>query len=75
MNLDPNFPTLPKGVASILHNITDQAVGFRASASNNVAKDYAVQVCGPVAGTIQYMFVYALLSLLPPSKFVSSGFR
>ena len=57
MSLDPLLPSLPKELAPILNKIAGKAVVVTASASNNIAKDNAVQVCGPVAGSIQYMYV------------------
>jgi hypothetical protein len=57
MSLEPLLPSLPKELAPILNKIAGKAVVVTASASNNIAKDNAVQVCGPVAGSIQYMYV------------------
>jgi hypothetical protein len=53
MSLDQILPSLQKEVAPFLSRIADEA--GRITTSNNVAKDYAVQVCGPIAGSIQYM--------------------
>jgi hypothetical protein len=53
MSLEQILPSLQKEVAPFLSRIADEAAGVKTS--NNVAKDYAVQVCGPVAGSIQYM--------------------
>ncbi|KAE9369791.1 hypothetical protein N431DRAFT_560535 [Stipitochalara longipes BDJ] len=58
MSLDQILPTLQKEVAPFLSRIADEAVGVKTS--NNVAKDYALQVCGPVAGSIQYIFNLSL---------------
>jgi hypothetical protein len=55
MSLDQILPSLPKEVGPFLNRMVDKAVVVTASASNNIAKDNAVQVCGPVAGSIQYM--------------------
>ncbi len=57
MSLDPLLPSLPKDLAPILKKVAGKAVVVTASASNNTAKDNAVQICGPVAGSIQYMYV------------------
>lgn len=53
MSLDQIPPSLQEEVVPFLSRIAGEAVGV--TTSNNVAKDYAVQVCGPVAGSIQYM--------------------
>jgi len=67
MNLDPLLSSLPKEVAPILNKFAGKAVEFRASASHNTANNNAVQVCGPVAGSIQYMYVYIIRpSILSP---------
>ncbi|KAH8755441.1 hypothetical protein F5882DRAFT_49452 [Hyaloscypha sp. PMI_1271] len=58
MSLDQILPSLQKEVAPFLSRIADEA--GRVTTSNNVAKDYAVQVCGPVAGSIQYIFNFSL---------------
>jgi hypothetical protein len=50
MNLDQTKPLSPKNLAPFLARLA--GAGGLAS-SNNVAKDYAVQLCGPVAGSIQ----------------------
>jgi hypothetical protein len=55
MSRNQILPSLQKEVAPFLSRMVDEAVGV--TTSNNVAKDYAVQVCGPVAGSIQYMYV------------------
>jgi hypothetical protein len=57
MSLDPLLPSLPKELAPILNKIAGKAVVVTATASNNIAQDNAVQVCGPVAGSIQYVYV------------------
>jgi hypothetical protein len=67
MSLNPLFPSLPKDLAPILNKIAGKAVVVTASASNNIAKDSAVQVCGPVAGSIQYVYIQIIRpSFLPP---------
>ena len=57
MSLNPLLPSLPKELAPIFQKIGSKAVVVTATTSNNIAKDNAVQVCGPVAGSIQYMYV------------------
>jgi len=52
--------SLPEELAPILNKIAGKAVVVTARTSNNIAKDNAVQVCGPVAGTIQYIFNLSL---------------
>jgi hypothetical protein len=67
MSLSPLLPSLPKDLAPILNKTAGKAVVVTASASDNVAKDNAVQVCGPVAGSIQYVYVQTIRpSFLPP---------
>jgi hypothetical protein len=67
MNLDPLLSSLPKEVDPILNKFAGKAVEFRASASHNTANNNAVQVCGPVASSIQYMYVYIIRpSILSP---------
>lgn len=64
MNLGQTKPLLPKDLAPFLSRLAD-AVGVKTS--NNVAKDYSVQVCGPVAGSIQYTSVFPTTPpFLPP---------
>jgi hypothetical protein len=67
MSLNPLLPSLPKELAPILNRIAGKAVVVTAGACNNVARDNAVQVCGPVAGSIQYVYVQIIRpSFLPP---------
>lgn len=58
MNLDQTKPLLPKDLTPFLSRLAD-SVGVKTS--NNVGKDYSVQVCGPVAGSIQYTSVFPTL--------------
>lgn len=60
MSLESVIHSLPKELGPVLDKIAGKAVVVTASASNNVARDNAVQVCGPVAGTIQYVYVCAI---------------
>lgn len=57
MSLDSVVNSLPKELGPVLDKIAGRAVVVTASASNNTARDNAVQICGPVAGTIQYVYV------------------
>jgi hypothetical protein len=69
--------SLPKELGPVLDKIAGRAVVVTASASNNIARDNAVQVCGPVAGTIQYVYVCTIPSLLLPplAKWINSAYE
>lgn len=58
----------------MLNKFVTRAVIFTASTTHNVAKDSAIQICGPVAGTIQYEYadnsalLLTSLNLLPADE-------
>lgn len=77
MALDLVVDSLPKELGPVLDKIAGRAVVVTASASYNTARDNAVQICGPVAGTIQYVYVCPICSvILPPlSKSINSAYE
>jgi hypothetical protein len=61
MGRQPLLPVLPKELAPLLNRIAGKQVVVTSSASDNTATGNAVQVNGPVAGNIQYMYVTSRL--------------
>lgn len=56
------LPLLPKEGAPFPQKAANMAAAFTASASRNTANGQAVQVCGPVADTINYTYVQVALA-------------
>ncbi|KAH7356405.1 hypothetical protein BKA65DRAFT_206941 [Rhexocercosporidium sp. MPI-PUGE-AT-0058] len=56
MEVHSILSSLPKELEPVLSKLVGKPVVVTASTRNNIAKDNAVQVCGPVAGHIEYVF-------------------